>query len=302
MLQCLSDPNKGRKAVMALPWYTKENGFDRSHHYAEGERLDLRGITFDNISIPNVDLTAALLDEATFIDANLRNARLRFAFLQNCYFIRVNLSEAALSVTRLHGGQFFQTNISNADCIGAKFTDFNFVMVKAHGINFEAASFRNSVIQIIEWNKDTNFRSVDISGAAFLGDPLLKRHIQDSNWLAAKKEELCKSRNGRFLWFLWGFTSSHGQSFIRWLITSFVISTLYGVGYQFLPLQINLKDVHPVLAKFYFSVVTFTTLGFGDVLPKSNASAIVVMSEVICGYLMLGALISILADKFARRS
>jgi hypothetical protein len=49
-------------------------------------------------------------------------------------------------------------------------------------------------------------------------------------------------------------------------------------------------------------VVTFTTLGFGDIKPVTNEAAWWVMAEVIAGYIMLGGLISILANKLARRS
>lgn len=53
---------------------------------------------------------------------------------------------------------------------------------------------------------------------------------------------------------------------------------------------------------YYFSIVTFTTLGFGDVTPLNRAAEIWITLEVILGYGMLGLLISILASKVARRS
>jgi hypothetical protein len=52
----------------------------------------------------------------------------------------------------------------------------------------------------------------------------------------------------------------------------------------------------------YYSVVTFTTLGFGDITPIISTAQKWVMAEVITGYIMLGGLISILANKLARRS
>ena len=52
----------------------------------------------------------------------------------------------------------------------------------------------------------------------------------------------------------------------------------------------------------YYSVVTFTTLGFGDIVPITNIARIAVGTEVILGYVMLGGLISIFANKLARRS
>lgn len=53
---------------------------------------------------------------------------------------------------------------------------------------------------------------------------------------------------------------------------------------------------------YYFSIVTFTTLGLGDVTPLGLAGEIWLAIEVVLGYIMLGGLISIFANKFARRS
>jgi voltage-gated potassium channel Kch len=56
-------------------------------------------------------------------------------------------------------------------------------------------------------------------------------------------------------------------------------------------------------AYLYYSVVTFTTLGFGDIIPKTNWARLAVGAEVVLGYVMLGGLISIFANKLlARRS
>ena len=56
------------------------------------------------------------------------------------------------------------------------------------------------------------------------------------------------------------------------------------------------------LSMVYYSVVTFTTLGFGDISPKTIPAAMWVMAEVIIGYVMLGGLISIFANKLARHA
>ncbi len=51
----------------------------------------------------------------------------------------------------------------------------------------------------------------------------------------------------------------------------------------------------------YYSVVTFTPLGFGDVVPKTLGAACWVMAEVITGYIMLGSLISIFTTELVPR-
>ena len=53
---------------------------------------------------------------------------------------------------------------------------------------------------------------------------------------------------------------------------------------------------------FYYSIVTYTTLGFGDVTPKTGLGQSFVVFEVILGYVTLGLLVSILANKVARRA
>ena len=53
---------------------------------------------------------------------------------------------------------------------------------------------------------------------------------------------------------------------------------------------------------YYYSVVTFTTLGFGDIKPKNLSAEILLTIEVVLGYFFLGGLVSILATKLARRS
>ena len=54
----------------------------------------------------------------------------------------------------------------------------------------------------------------------------------------------------------------------------------------------------------YFVYTTFSTLGFGDINPKIGCfwGELIVMIEVFMGYLGLGGLISIFANKLARRA
>ena len=52
----------------------------------------------------------------------------------------------------------------------------------------------------------------------------------------------------------------------------------------------------------YFSFVTQTTLGYGDVLPMSVWAQAASMVEVVIGYVMLGGALSIFTTKMARRA
>ena len=75
---------------------------------------------------------------------------------------------------------------------------------------------------------------------------------------------------------------------------------MFAVAYLFV--AIDYGDHETVLSPVYFSVVTFTTLGFGNALPTTVSAQIVVIAEVIAGYVMLGGLLSLISNKLARRA
>lgn len=54
------------------------------------------------------------------------------------------------------------------------------------------------------------------------------------------------------------------------------------------------------LTALYFSVVTFATLGFGDITPMNSFGKVVVIIEVLSGYVMFGILITLVARRMTR--
>lgn len=139
-------------------------------------------------------------------------------------------------------------------------------------------------------------------------NPYLKRYIDDEQWI-----ESWKNRGWwrKVLFVLWELTSHCGRSFGLWLFWALAIATAFARIYDSLGnkhIAFNVEKfleqgVNPDFWSYlYYSIVTFTTLGFGDIVPLSNLGRLVVGIEVFLGYLMLGGLISIFANKFARRS
>jgi len=52
----------------------------------------------------------------------------------------------------------------------------------------------------------------------------------------------------------------------------------------------------------YYSIVTLTTLGYGDVVPASAPAQVLATIQAVLGYVGLGGFLSILANKMARRA
>ena len=140
--------------------------------------------------------------------------------------------------------------------------------------------------------------------------PVISRQIRDDMYLLDKKERISKMPKirkccNRILYFLWWLFADYGRSFFRWAFFSFLFICIFTGIFCWIGLEKFSIDVmlpKNIFTMFYYSVVTFTTLGFGDVTPHTAGACIAVIFEVITGYIMLGGLISIFANKLARRS
>jgi len=75
-----------------------------------------------------------------------------------------------------------------------------------------------------------------------------------------------------------------------------IFATIYAL------VDIDYGDYVTPFSPIYFSFVTLTTLGYGDVLPAPLTAQIFVTLQAITGYMGLGGLLSILGNKMARRA
>jgi len=128
--------------------------------------------------------------------------------------------------------------------------------------------------------------------------PIIDRMTKDAWYLGDFKA------NHPIIYWIWWIFADCGRSFLRWALWSiflvfFFAAIFFSLGKEAFSIT-NLKFSFETM--LYYSVVTFTTLGFGDITPQTIEASRWVMAEVIAGYIMLGGLISILANKLARRS
>lgn len=148
----------------------------------------------------------------------------------------------------------------------------------------------------------TIFRNTNLKNTRNV-DPILERYIKDQEFLYVFKY---KSKINKIIYRFWWVTSNCGRSLLLWAAWCFLISLLFGFLYM-IPLDGPSLHLNPHTPShwftyFYYSIVTFTTLGFGEITPQNVVAEVLVILEVIIGYVMLGGLISIFANKMARRS
>lgn len=246
------------------------SGADLSEARAAGAMVG--GACLDGATLFHTDLSSASLSNATAVGADLRAADLSGARL-----LDVDLRRATLERATLRGADLSGSKLDHAD-----FTD----------VNLERARLRD-----VRGYGSATWIGVEVLDVDFTRAHLLRRTILDENYL---HEFAHASSTRHWLFVLWRLTSDCGRSLWRWSMVSLFVAVFFAVGYTFV--GIDYGDHETALSPLYFSVVTLTTLGYGDVVPASAAAQLLVMSEVILGHVMLGGLLSIFATRMARRA
>jgi uncharacterized protein YjbI with pentapeptide repeats len=310
--------------------------FDLSH--ANLDKADLSGARLERInlssaSLRKANLSYANLDHANLSHADLDHANLAFAHIENgaLFFARlrgadlrgaflkkasledVNLRSANLSHAHLEKAVLAFSDCTNAEFVSAFLNGANLTAVNLDKANVSAVTFDRSILwgllrktafnprkiwkQRTDILLDTTLRCKGVNAACY-GSQQFAGFLRGQDFL----EEMIETRRGRMICFIWWLLADCGRSIIRWSFWSFAIMFLFGVAYTCL----GARGFHLVTLPFnlgsmmYFSVVTFSTLGFGDIIPRTPVALLLTGSEVFLGYLMMGSLISIFATRIAR--
>lgn len=118
-----------------------------------------------------------------------------------------------------------------------------------------------------------------------------------------------KSLANFWLYSLWEKSCKYGESparFFGWLLGFIVLwSVLFRVA-DLLSLKvgwgrcIQLRENYTFFDYIYYSIVTLTTVGYGDIHPLNSLGQAIASCGIILGYGMLGALITLIARKVGR--
>ena len=272
----------------------------------------LVGCTLRDTLLHDVDLTEAELLGADLSGADLTNATMdRAGFGQvtavGCVFFGVvgnsatftgaDLSDCDFRAANLDSSRMLRATVNGADFSSATLTSVDLTGAQLAGATFRETDLRASRLKNVSGYSTADWIGADIQNVDFTGAWLLRRHVQDENYL---HEFRAQSAVHERLYQVWWLTSDCGRSLLRWSLWTALIAMVYAAAYT--QVGIDWGENPSTLTPVYYSVVTFTTLGYGDVLPSSPFAQLLAMSEVVLGYLSLGGMMSILSDKMARRA
>lgn len=250
-------------------------GADLSDARLDGARLAGAGLGRADLSAAS--LTCADLADATLTDARLTDADLRSATLDGARARDADLRGADLSGTSLRGADLGGAAVDRA--------------------LLDRADLRGAALAGLRGYRLASWIGADLREVDFTGAHLCRKFVLDQNFI---EEFRTRSRWSRVVYELWYLTSDCGRSATRWSVCTALLVLAFAWAYTLVGIDYGAYETP--LSPLYYSVVTLTTLGYGDAVPSTAAGQAVAMLQVLTGYVMLGGLLSILSSKLASRA
>jgi len=258
-----------------------------SSHFS-GE-VHLEGANLSHAHLTDANFECSRMESAQLYAADLTRSRFWLAHLEGAFLNGACLEEAQLNSSYLKSAIFYRARVK-----GAKFTA---------AIVDSGTSFWGLKINRHHGNcKGTNFTGVGLRTVRI--DPgtkqLIEYNIRRMNWEDWYKKHFWLKWLVKPFWWI----SDYGLRTWRTIVTFFLLAFLFALIYWLWPscVMVNREvgDVRGLWHALYFSVVTMTTLGFGDIAanPDSWAGQTLLMVQVILGYVLLGALVTRFAVLF----
>ncbi|WP_135851621.1 pentapeptide repeat-containing protein [Halorussus salinus] len=290
---------------------------------------NLSGCFLKSTTMNGTTLTGANLSDANCEEGNFKNAE-----LQNSRLEETNLSEANLNGANLEGAFLLRTDLRGAELTNTKIFESVFENIITDSktkfgeyVPYEEEGEYNKAVRVYRRLSDLKKENGDVKNS----QRYYIRHKESRRKLAKKKfaeTSFLKSVSQD-----WGihwtklllssiqkigsrWVMKHGESPWRVIGTSLTIIVLCSFIYPFiggirpaissadphyLPIDIPFVDIPEGLQNAsvyaYFSLVTFTTLGYGDLQPAGFVSRTLAGLEAFVGGLLMALLVFVLGRR-----
>ena len=272
-------------------------------------KAKLDGAEFLGTTFREANLSECSAIKTGFGLTDLQGANFFNAHLEDSTFVDAQVRKTDFRASKMIRARFLEADLEQSDFSQADLTDVDFRETNIDGANFSHTILKGAHLRDVRNYTKAVWIGADIRDIDFSGAYLVRQYIIDENFLFEFRHQ---DKVHKIVYHLWKLTSNCGRSMVRWtmflainvllfaciywgmdkwMLSEGIVSHLTGIG-----------DLHGGFIRYlYFSVVTFTTLGYGDVSPVTVAGQGVLIIHIVIGYLGLGALLSILATKFASR-
>ena len=296
---------------------------------------DLAERNLSGLDLTGTDFFEARLSSANLKHANMVRAELSGADLSHSGLYKAKLTAATLTTANLQGADLTEADLSGADLRGANLVGADLTGANLRNANLANADLRDTCLENANISGaslcTTRVEGANVTGVVYgslrdmngcylgirgldsvYGNALFVRDARDQDYIDTLEASISKMHKGfaksaeLALFKAWGLFD-HGRSLLKVGVYALFLATLYGIIYSFdMWLEWGMMDysnsAQSWFTPFYYSMVTYTTLGYGDVTAENVYGEMLVISEVVLGYFTLGLLLSIIANTIARRS
>ena len=277
----------------------------------ESTKSEVENLHKEGHSLAGINLKFADMSQAKLVNADLSNSDLTRADFSGASLYGVNLEGSNLFKTNFEEANLKSANLINCDLLGADFTNTKLNNVDwgkdykvINEIEAEKAVASGDHEKANEKYNEAEdiYRALKISmQSQTLGDDVGKMFLRE---MIVKRKQMPKYSPLRIVSKIAHITTGYGEklgnilySVIAVLVACALIYGIDGVVYQDRNLSFFADDIqeYGYLRTFgnlfYFSVVVFSTVGFGEITPLGLLNKTVMIFEGMTGGLILSILI-----------
>jgi len=281
-------------------------------------RLEFQEAQWQNIEAEEADLAGADLSGADLSAANLKKANLTGAKLCKASLASADLEETHFLKSDLSGARLWNASIKNSNLVEANLQEADFLKSTISGVKLWHAKLDK--VKFLTRHNFLGKSPIDEEGALSASEAyrrlkqcfMASGRYDDASWASFKekqleRKDLFKNRKLSYIpSLLMACLCGYGEKPYRVIASSLIIVFLYSFLYAALNLLKVPVDYSSSALKLwdyiYFSVVTFTTLGFGDLTPKlTPLFQMLTGSEAFIGAFMMGLFVFTLGRKYTAR-
>jgi hypothetical protein len=296
---------------------------------ADFVECDLSGVIFGSSSLKAAGFFRCNLRSASLFEADLEGSYFDICDLRGTDLSYSHLSLVEFSSCKIAAADFSSASFTRLQTQGRILPDDIAVLSHQAGEHRASAVFRNCEhearlgdrLRLLAERRSlkplfakprTTFAEAIVEGVDWSRARQLERFILGEESLREMRISAIGHPLRKIGMFVWWLSSDYGRSIGRWLLLSSLLCVIFGLSWRVVDSSAQIPQNEmwgrplcraservPItpFTRFYFSVVAYTTLGFGDVVPANGSGQILLGAEVVCGYLALGVLLSIVAKK-----
>lgn len=258
------------------------------------------------INLDNIHLDSCLIKNCFFADASFRNSSFQQLTFENTNFVSANFENSRFSGIRFdkkstfNGANFRNAFVNAIDLNDDNLSDRPLELTKIGYFTL----LKWSIVNLFRPIKDSKERNQTIflaNQTNGLTRPELIEFKKYVNWFQYIYKKVYRHRQtsliSRLAFFFEVLLTKYWTSFIALAVSSFVINILFSILFFFQRSNFNFNENASLFDCFYYSIVTFTTLGYGEIHPINSVGQLYVIIEVLIGYVILGLFVFLISRK-----